>query len=399
MGLRAVEHLASNTLASQVCESMKNKKQNDKCNETQKLVTEMYIQVNNLRIKAEEEKKTQVEHRLSMSQYLHSMRKMDRIIKDISQGKLEYLQYLDFYKSVDSSLIRSMNVHVSTSHKFPGGGDKKKMFDAPFKSYQRFKWNKMQVIVTGRSRLPVNTEMAITSDEKGEDVIQYVQMDDNKHEDVKFPLNRSDFYIHYPVKRPTLVAFGSQDRARLGTGRTSQDVSYTNLQLPSKVVPKEISARRHFTCILDSQNQIYISGNVRGMKELKEFTLVNIPNEAQLQTYAVGRHSVVVLGTDQRLYWWGKSKYKHFQENDGQQGNFTLMPTEAAPRLLEGKIIQMASGSHCTLFVTNCGQLFARGKVYLENMQLPVIPTAMLVPLDERYVAKKAYCTTGSRNQ
>lgn len=75
------------------------------------------------------------------------------------------------------------------------------------------------------------------------------------------------------------------------------------------------------------------------------------------------------------------------------------MSPECSPRLLDGKIVSLASGSHSTLFVSDKGQVFGRGKSYLDFMQLPVIPTAMLIPLDERYVAYKAYCSTGSRNQ
>ena len=261
------------------------------------------------------------------------MRKMDRIIRESHKGNLSYLQYLEFFKSIDSSIIKGLSLSISSSHKMPGH-EKKLMYNAPFKSYQKYKCNKMLVVVTGRSRLPQYTEMAITSDEKGEDIIQYVQMDESKHEDQKITLYRNDFYMHYPIKRPTLFGFGNQDRARLGTGKTSQDILYTSIFQMSKKVVKEITARRHFTCILDTYNQIYIAGNVRGCNERKEFTHCPLPNEAQIETYSVGRHSVLVLGSDQKFYWWGKSKYKHFQEADGHQDKFTQMANECAPRVL-----------------------------------------------------------------
>ncbi|TNV74890.1 hypothetical protein FGO68_gene13970 [Halteria grandinella] len=105
------------------------------------------------------------------------------------------------------------------------------------------------------------------------------------------------------------------------------------------------------------------------------------------------------MGTDQRFYWWGKNKHKHFQDADGTQDKFIQMSPECSPRLLDGKITSMASGAHFTLFVSDIGQVFARGKYFLDHMQLPVIPTAMLIPLDERYVAQRAYCTTGSKSQ
>lgn len=75
------------------------------------------------------------------------------------------------------------------------------------------------------------------------------------------------------------------------------------------------------------------------------------------------------------------------------------MPVENAPRLLNGKICQIASGSHFSLFVSDTGKLFARGKTFLDLINLPVIPTATLVPIPDQYVVKKAYCNAGSRNQ
>lgn len=159
-------------------------------------------------------------------------------------------------------------------------------------------------------------------------------MDDSKHEDQKITLYRNDFYLHYPIKRPTIFAFGNQDRSRLGTGKSGGDILYTSIQMPNRIIVKEITARRHFSCILDVNNQIYIAGNVKNCNERKDFTHVPIPNEAQLETYSVGRHSVLALGHDQRYYWWGKNKHKHFQEADGAMDKFTQMPVEQAPRVL-----------------------------------------------------------------
>lgn len=68
--------------------------------------------------------------------------------------------------------------------------------------------------------------------------------------------------------------------------------------------------------VLDSNNQVYLAGSVKNAGERQKFTHTPLPNEAQLDTYSCGRHAVMVLGTDQKFYWWGKNKFKHFQEND-----------------------------------------------------------------------------------
>lgn len=100
-----------------VCESMKNKKTNEKNTETQRLLTEMYIQLINLRTKAEKIRKQQLQHKMQMSTYLHSMKKMERIIKEIQEGKADFLQYLDFYKGIDKQFIKQMVEPFGTAHK------------------------------------------------------------------------------------------------------------------------------------------------------------------------------------------------------------------------------------------------------------------------------------------
>lgn len=47
--------------------------------------------------------------------------------------------------------------------------------------------------------------------------------------------------------------------------------------------------------------------------------------------------------------------------------------------------------------MSDTGKLFARGKTFLDQLNLPVIATATLVPLADHYVVKKAYCSIGSR--
>lgn len=138
----------------------------------------------------------------------------------------------------------------------------------------------MLLHVINRTRLPPSTEMAITSDEKGEDILHLIQMDDNKHDELKVTLYRSDFYIHYPVKRPTLIGFGNQDRSRLGTGKSSGDTLFMNIQVPNRILVKQITARRHFSVLTDTSNQFYICGNVRGCNERKDFQHAILPNEA-----------------------------------------------------------------------------------------------------------------------
>ena len=75
------------------------------------------------------------------------------------------------------------------------------------------------------------------------------------------------------------------------------------------------------------------------------------------------------------------------------------MQAGCAPRLTEGKIIQIATGSKFTLFVTDNGKLFCRGKTFLDQISLPVLQTATLVPIGEKIVVKKAYVSISTKDQ
>jgi alpha-tubulin suppressor-like RCC1 family protein len=98
-----------------------------------------------------------------------------------------------------------------------------------------------------------------------------------------------------------------------------------------------------------------------------------LPSEVNLKLITVGKSSILVMGTDQKFYWMGKNKHQLFKLTDENQEKFVEMQPACAPRLIEGKIIQIATGSKFTLFVTDKGKLFCRGKTFLDHIALPVL--------------------------
>ena len=85
-------------------------------------------------------------HKMKVISYLNSMKKMERIIKESSEGQFSYLQYLDFYKNVDKEMIKFLAYPLKTPDK---------MFDSSFKTYTKLKnCKKMKLVITGRTKLP-----------------------------------------------------------------------------------------------------------------------------------------------------------------------------------------------------------------------------------------------------
>jgi hypothetical protein len=91
MTLRGIENFISNKFVLSTCETMKNKKGGDKNQECQRLMTELYVKMINLKAKTEELRNKAIKHKMRITKYMNSMHKMERIIKDCDKGKLEYL--------------------------------------------------------------------------------------------------------------------------------------------------------------------------------------------------------------------------------------------------------------------------------------------------------------------
>jgi hypothetical protein len=115
--LSTLENLTSNTLLLHAAESLKNEKKNDKIQESQRLITEMYVQLMIIKEKAAEVRKQQIRHKMKANKWLNSLKKVDRIIREANMGSFEYLQYLDFYKSFDKDLLKSLVIPLRSQQK------------------------------------------------------------------------------------------------------------------------------------------------------------------------------------------------------------------------------------------------------------------------------------------
>jgi len=84
LDITSLENVINNRLALHTAQSLKNDKKNEKNQETQRLLTELYISLLSLRSRAEEAKRHQVAIKSKISNYLHSVRKMHQIIVECS---------------------------------------------------------------------------------------------------------------------------------------------------------------------------------------------------------------------------------------------------------------------------------------------------------------------------
>lgn len=79
-----------------------------------------------------------------------------------------------------------------------------------------------------------------------------------------------------------------------------------------------------------------------------------------------GKTNIIVVGEDNKIYGLGTSKDGHLGPNSKYE-TFTPIPFGDEDSSSE-KIVQLASGTHFTLFVTESGKLYACGNKFLKEM-------------------------------
>lgn len=104
-----LHNVINNKLLMTMGMALKNSKSNDNANQSQKLMTELYLQVINLHKKVEDAKKRKLDHILTLNKYLSAMQKVEKIVKEANQGSFEYLKYLEFYKEMDKDVLQFLN--------------------------------------------------------------------------------------------------------------------------------------------------------------------------------------------------------------------------------------------------------------------------------------------------
>ena len=58
---------------------------------------------------------------------------------------------------------------------------------------------------------------------------------------------------------------------------------------------------------------MHVAGQIKNCTERQKFTYMALPSEVNLQLITVGKSSILVMGTDQKFYWMGKSKHQLFK--------------------------------------------------------------------------------------
>jgi alpha-tubulin suppressor-like RCC1 family protein len=79
--------------------------------------------------------------------------------------------------------------------------------------------------------------------------------------------------------------------------------------------------------------------------------------------------SIIVIGEDNKIYGLGYSKDGHLGPNSNYEG-LAKMPFGEEDDTNVDKIVDVSSGTHYTIFVTESGKLYGAGNRFLKEIGL-----------------------------
>jgi len=92
-------------------------------------------------------------------------------------------------------------------------------------------------------------------------------------------------------------------------------------------------------------------------------TMINCPQVKQL---SLGPNSMLILTVQNKILGYGKNAHAHLDNNEAVKSVTAFQPIPLPPKLLKQQITKIATGNHFSLFVTERGELWARGDAFLE---------------------------------
>lgn len=201
---------------------------------------------------------------------------------------------------------------------------------------------------------------------------------------------RGDFYVVYPVKKQMVIAFGEGNLERLGVGSSSNSEPKACM-MTKNLGPKRVLSSFCHTVLIDKQDRLFRCGTIKKSSGSdSEYQHVNIKEKVKL--VALGKFSIFVVTEDNKIYRQGNSKEGHLGPNSDYSQMTKLEKVDEEEQITE-TIVDIVSGTHFTLFVTESGKLHAIGNRFLKEISLDCDSKIIQVPLKEGVKAVKAYAS------
>lgn len=342
----------------------------------------MQMKLMDLQLEARSKGYGKIQSGLENSEGILQVRRGKTVLSE--KQRFEFLKYLIHYEDLEDHQIESLNQRLETNHY---------AYDAKVLAHFNLKQTQMLNLTFGEeSKLKDFTFVAVTPSIHDEKIMEdkcYSQSDISGSEK-EIEICRGDFYVVYPVKKQMVIAFGEGNQERLGVGSSSNSTPKACMMTKNLGAKRVISSFCH-TVLVDKQDRLFRCGTIKKSSGSdSEYQHVSIKEKVKL--VALGKFSIFVVTEDNKVYRQGNSKEGHLGPNSDYSQMTRLERFDEEEQITE-PIVDIASGTHFTFFVTETGKLYAIGNRFLKEISLDCDNKVIQVPLKEGTKALKAYAS------
>jgi len=148
-----------------------------------------------------------------------------------------------------------------------------------------------------------------------------------------------------------------------------------------------VYAAKTYTLVQTKNNQLYFSGKIGNYQ--KESWAKICDNARQV---ALNSKNILILDSSGNLQARGKNKHSHIATSDITDVK-QFESIAKGTRLSKQRIVDMAVGSHYSLYATHKGELFVKGRLFLEVLQMDKSVTFERVTLPKTLSVKRVFCS------
>lgn len=162
------------------------------------------------------------------------------------------------------------------------------------------------------------------------------------------------------------------------------------------LAPKRIFSADSHSVLIDKKDQLWYSGRIkRSSVNASEFTKIEGIKE-KVKLIAIGKYNTTVVTEDNKIYRQGYSKEGHLGVNQ-EYTQMTVYEKVEDEEQVKETIVDLSSGAHFTLFVTESGKLYGIGNIFLKELSLDCDSKIIPIPLKEGVKVLKAYCSNSKQ--
>ena len=319
----------------------------------------------------------------SYTEALLQMESCKIVLKE--RKKFEYIAYTMYLDELDEASKKSTIIH-ETQHNH---------YEPKISACLRHEgFKKMLLKIQNSSELERFSSVAITSDRKGENVLDVFYQKDIDDSKTEVTIFSNSCYIHYPYRQPKIIGFGDKDSNKLGTESSNEPTKEPEIVPALFENLTTLVSHQNFAVALDENGKLYHVGQKNTFnQQYSQFTEIKVKgfkeDEDKLVKLVAGHENVIVLTKKGKIFIEGSNEqYQIDDQNDRYEFFEKKTPNEE-----DDPVIDIAAGRYHHLIVTKSGKLYGAGNYFLKEINLECGKKYARIELPNGAKALKVFCT------